>query len=107
MILRDLRKQLGEHRTQQTGQLIYQTAVLAYLQDTHPQGQRTRQTQRHLEGRVGHLERGVHHLGQGFIVLQEHQLDDADYDAYRKQRYPDIIQCHLFYLQFNYLQFYN
>ena len=85
MVLRNIREEFGEDRTENTRQHIDRTGSLAYLHDAKPQGQYARETQSGLKSG------GLYHVGEYLRVAHEAQFHQPEKEGYDEKGYPNVI----------------
>ena len=94
MSLGNLREEFGEHRRKNPREEVDDSAFLADFHDAQPQREHTSKTERDFEGRLGIVERGVHHGGEYFHVAHENQFHQRDNKRDEEECNPDIIKYH-------------
>ena len=107
MPLGNFGKQLGENRAEKLGEFVHQSAVLANLQDAHPQGKRSGEAEGHLEAHFRHFKRRVHHLWQSLGIAHEDKAHHTHQGTDDKQADPYIVESHFFVLILLVLQMYK
>ena len=91
MVVGYLRENAAEERCDAARECVDNSALLTDIENTHPKGEYTCETEGNLKTILGRGEGGVENLGEDFTLPKKEKLHAAHDDCEKNKSNPNII----------------